>query len=244
MNRDPRFPEPDGVGLTALLVNGALKHPTHTSHTAGLLEVAATVLRHAGVEVEALRLTEHTLAPGIVHDATQEGWTDDDWPALWERVRAADILIVGTPIWLGAPSSVTWRFLERRYAMSGRTNDRGQYIFYGKVGGTVVTGNEDGVKAVAKQVLYALQHVGYTIPPQADAGWIGDVGPGKSYLDEGSGGPENDFTQRNTTFMAWNLIHVARMLREQQGYPAWGNVPSAWKDGERFGHPGLPGDGS
>ena len=72
-------------------------------------------------------------------------------------------------------------------------------------------------------VLYSLQHVGYTIPPQADAGWIGAVGPGPGYLDEGSGGPENDFTNRNTTFMTWNLLHYARMLKDAGGIPAYGN---------------------
>ena len=84
-------------------------------------------------------------------------------------------------------------------------------------------------------LLYSLQHLGYTIPPQADAGWIGAVGPGPSYLDEGSGGPENDFTNRNTTFMTYNLLHLARMLKDAGGYPAYGNLPESWKRGEHFG---------
>jgi multimeric flavodoxin WrbA len=84
-------------------------------------------------------------------------------------------------------------------------------------------------------VLYSLQHIGYTIPPQADAGWIGPAGPGPSYLDPGSGGPENDFTNRNTTFMTWNLIHVARLLKGAGGIPAHGNQRAAWDEGERFG---------
>ena len=66
---------------------------------------------------------------------------------------------------------------------------------------------------------YSLQHLGYVIPPQADAGWIGAAGPGPSYLDEGSGGPENDFTNRNTTFATWNLLHMARMLKDAGGIP-------------------------
>ena len=104
--------------------------------------------------------------------------------------------------------------IERLYGNSHLLNDSGQYAYYGRVGGCIVTGNEDGVKHCALETLYALQHLGYTIPPQADAGWIGEVGPGPSYLDEGSGGPQNDFTNRNTTFMTWNLMHVARMLRD------------------------------
>ena len=68
-------------------------------------------------------------------------------------------------------------------------------------------------------VLYSLQHLGYTIPPQADAGWIGEAGPGPSYLDPGSGGPENDFTNRNTTFMTWNLMHLAAHAEGRRRHP-------------------------
>jgi len=82
-----------------------------------------------------------------------------------------------------------------------------------------------------------LQHLGYVIPPQADCGWIGEAGPGPSYLDEGSGGPQNDFTQRNTTFMAWNLMHTARLLREAGGFTAHGNQRKLWDAGCRFDHP-------
>jgi multimeric flavodoxin WrbA len=83
-------------------------------------------------------------------------------------------------------------------------------------------------------VLYSLQHLGYVIPPQADAGWLGEAGPGPSYLDEGSGGPENDFTNRNTTFMTWNLMHLARMIKDAGGIPAHGNQRAAWTAGCRF----------
>ncbi|MEJ2026520.1 MAG: twin-arginine translocation signal domain-containing protein [Limibacillus sp.] len=108
---------------------------------------------------------------------------------------------------------------------------------YGRVGGCIITGNEDGIKHCAMNILYSLQHLGYTIPPQADAGWIGEAGPGPSYLDPGSGGPENEFTQRNTTFMTWNLLHFARMLKDRGGVPAHGNQRSAWDAGRRFDHP-------
>jgi multimeric flavodoxin WrbA len=99
----------------------------------------------------------------------------------------------------------------------------------------LITGNEDGVKHCAMNVLYSLQHLGYTIPPQADAGWIGPIGPGPSYLDPGSGGPENDFTNRNTTFMTFNLMHVAAMLKRSGGVPAFGNQRSEWDAGCRPG---------
>ena len=116
----------------------------------------------------------------------------------------------------------------------GELNDKGQYLFYGRVAGCIITGNEDGIKHCAQNVLYSLQHVGYTIPPNADAGWIGEAGPGPSYLDPGSGGPENDFTNRNTTFMTWNLMHLAKMLKDAGGVPGYGNQRSEWNAGTRF----------
>lgn len=210
--------------LSALFINCTLKPGDQTSHTQGLMDVAMQHMRDQGVSVDLVRAVDHDIAPGVQPDMREEGLASDDWPALTERVLAADILVLGTPIWLGDKSSVATRVVERLYSLSGWLNDEQQSIFYGKVGGVIVTGNEDGIKHVAMNVLYSLGHVGYTIPPQADAGWIGEAGPGPSYLDEGSGGPENDFTQRNTRIMAWNLMHVASMLKQAGGIPAEGNT--------------------
>ncbi|MEM7288095.1 MAG: flavodoxin family protein, partial [Actinomycetota bacterium] len=133
--------------------------------------------------------------------------------------------------WLGEKSSVCNRVLERMYGYTHDLNDKGQYRDYGKVGATLITGNEDGVKHCAMNILFSLSHIGYTVPPQADAGWMGEAGPGPSYMDPGSGGPENDFTNRNTTFLVWNCLHLARMLKDAGGIPAHGNQPDAWKAG-------------
>ena len=124
--------------------------------------------------------------------------------------------------------------IERLYGNSSQLNGFGQYAYYGKVGGCIITGNEDGVKHCSMNILYSLQHLGYVIPPQADAGWIGEAGPGPSYLDEGSGGPDNDFTNRNTTFMTWNLLHLARMLRDAGGMPGTRQPEALWEAGCRF----------
>jgi multimeric flavodoxin WrbA len=224
--------------LRALFVNCTLKPSPKMSHTDGLIEASRRIMESEGVEVEALRPIDWDLATGVQPDMTEDGWDTDEWPRLFRKVMDADILVVTTPIWLGNMSSVCAKLIERLYANSGQTNDKGQYIYYGRVGGCLVTGNEDGVKHCARDVLYALQHVGYTIPPQADAGWIGEAGPGESYRDEGSPGPDNDFTNRNLTIMTWNLIHTARMLKAAGGIPARGTNSQAWSDGERFGHPG------
>ncbi len=224
----------DFSDLGALFVNCTLKRSPEPSNTDGLAAISKEIMRRQGVTVDELRAVDHDIATGVWPDMTEHGWASDEWPALFERVRAADILVVCTPIWLGDKSSVCTRVIERLYGNSSQLNEHGQYAYYGRVAGCIVTGNEDGVKHCAMNVLYSLQHLGYVIPPQADAGWIGEAGPGPSYLDPGSGGPENDFTNRNTTFMTWNLLHVARLLKDAGGMPVHGNQRSAWDAGCRF----------
>lgn len=235
-------PTPPGIydDLRAVFVNCTLKPSPSLSHTQGLMDRSIALMRAQGVDVDAFRLVDHDVATGVYPDMREHGAAVDDWPALWPRIEAADILVVGGPLWLGENASVTRRFVERLYAMSGLLNDAGQYVFYGKTAGTLITGNEDGVKHAAMSTLYSLQHIGFVVPPGADAGWIGEVGPGPSYLDAGSGGPENDFTNRNTTFMTWNLLHVARLLKDAGGFPAYGNQRSLWNDGTRFGYTTAP----
>ena len=187
------------------------------------MDASRALMERHGVATESLRLVDHDVATGVWPDMTEHGAASDEWPQIQERVFAADILVIAGPIWLGDNSSVTKRCIERLYATSSQLNSAGQYAYYGRVAGCLITGNEDGIKHCAMNILYSLQHLGYTIPPQADAGWIGEAGPGPSYLDPGSGGPENDFTNRNTTFMTWNLMHLARLLKSAGGFPAQGN---------------------
>lgn len=230
-------PDTSYADLRAVVINGTLKPSPERSHTEGLLQIPVDIFEANGVAVEVIRAVDHELPPGVQPDMTEHGFDRDDWPGIYEKVAAADILVLGSPVWLGDTSSVATRVVERLYGNSGLLNDRGQWAYYGKAAGCIVTGNEDGAKHVAMKLLYSLQHLGYTIPPQADAAWLGPVGPGPSYLDEGSGGPQSDFTNRNATFMAWNLLHVARMLKDAGGMPAYGNLPEAWKAGEDFGFP-------
>lgn len=223
--------ETDFSDLSAVFINCTLKKSPDTSNTRGLMEIPGEIMRRNGVSVDNVRAVDHEIANGVYPDMTEHGWEVDGWPEVWEQVDAAEILVIGTPIWLGEKSSVATKIIERLYGHSGETNEKGQGRFYGKVGGCIVTGNEDGIKHCSMGILYALQHVGYTVPPQADAGWIGEAGPGPSYLDEDSGGPSNDFTNRNATFMAWNLLHTARRLKDVGGIPAHGNVRSEWDAG-------------
>jgi multimeric flavodoxin WrbA len=221
----------DFSSLRAMVINCTLKRSPEPSNTQGLLDLPIAIWEANGVTVDLARAVDLELAPGVQPDMTEHGAERDDWPALHERVMAADILVLGTPIWLGEKSSVCTRVIERLYANSAELNDAGQWAYYGRVGGCIVTGNEDGAKHCAMNVLYSLQHLGFSIPPQADATWVGEAGPGPSYLDDGSGGPQNDFTNRNATFMAWNLLHLARVLRDAGGFPAHGNQRSLWDAG-------------
>jgi multimeric flavodoxin WrbA len=224
--------------LKALFINCSIKKDKTQSHTQLLMNRAAGIMNTEGVNVEHVYALDHPIAFGMIKDGAEDGQADE-WPQIQQKIMGADILVLGTPIWLGVKSSVATLVIERMYAYSGDRNSKGQYLYYGKTGGCVVTGNEDGVKHCAMDLLYAMQHVGYMIPPQADCGWIGEAGPGPSYGDtEWNGKPigdgktpmgyDNDFTNRNTTFMAWNLMHTARMLKDQGGIPAVGNVAEEW----------------
>jgi multimeric flavodoxin WrbA len=231
-------PELDYSDLTALFINTTLTRSPERSHTQLLIDVSAGIMATHGVAVDQFRAVDHPIATGVYPDMREHGWHEDAWPELFPRVLAADILVIGGPIWLGDNSSETKKIIERLYAHSGELNELGQWLFYGRVGGCLITGNEDGIKHCASNVLYSLQHIGYSIPPQADAGWIGEAGPGPSYGDVGDDGHrvglDNEFTNRNTTFMTWNLLHLARMLKRAGGVPAYGNQRAAWDAGSRF----------
>ncbi|WP_420625551.1 flavodoxin family protein [Candidatus Poriferisodalis sp.] len=223
---------PDFSGLRALFINCSIKHDPAQSHTRRLINRAAGVMRDRGVDVEIVHALSHTIAFGMEKDQTVNGMADD-WPQIHAKIMEADIFVIGTPIWLGVKSSVATLVVERMYAYSGDRNAKGQYLYYGKTAGCIITGNEDGAKACAMDLLYAMSHIGYTVPPQADCAWLGEAGPGPSYgdprADGGHEGYDNDFTNRNTTFMSWNLMHTAKMLRDNDGLPAIGNLPETWQ---------------
>ncbi|EKF20421.1 flavodoxin family protein [Nitratireductor pacificus] len=224
----------DFTGLNALFVNTTLKPGNGApSHTQDLVDDSIAIMKGCGIETLCLRAADFRIAFGVSPDMREEGAEIDDWPEkIWPKVREADILVIGSPIWLGEESSICRVIIERLYAHSGQRNEKGQYVYYGKVGGTIITGNEDGIKHVAKTVLYSLQHIGYAIPPQADCGWIGEAGPGPSYGDETEDGRragyDSVFTRRNLTFMTFNLMHMARMLRQSGGLPDYGNQTTEW----------------
>ena len=221
----------DYSDLRAIFLNCTLKPSPELSHTEGLIKISKAIMDANGVATEVLRPVDFQIATGVYPDMTEHGASVDDWPQIFEKVIASDILVIGASIWLGEKSSVATQIIERLFSHHGQSNELGQIRYYGRTAGSLVTGNEDGAKHASMNILWSLQHLGFMIPPQADAAWLGEIGPGPSYLDEGSGGPENDFTNKNTTFMTWNLMHTARMLKDAGGFPAHGNRLGEWVDG-------------
>jgi multimeric flavodoxin WrbA len=219
--------------LRVVVFNGSLKRSPEPSQTDGLLAIALGIFERVGAKVDVIRTADHDIPAGVWPDMTEHGFDSDDFPAMYrDLVIPADVIIIAGPVWLGDQSSYTRKIIERLYAYSGDVNEAGQWSYYGKVGGAVTTGNDDGGKHVSAQVLYALQHIGVTVPPQSDAYWNGESGPGDSYADPGSGGPENAWTTRNTVFMTWNILHLARMLKDAGGIPAYGNSTHDWDLGD------------
>ncbi|MCZ6464450.1 MAG: NAD(P)H-dependent oxidoreductase, partial [Proteobacteria bacterium] len=159
----------DFSDLNALFLNCTLKRSPEKSHTQGLIEISKAIMERNGISVEVLRPVDYDLAYGVWGDMTEHGWEKDQWPEIYEKVKAAQILVITSPIWLGEKSSVCTKVIERLYSTSGDLNESGQYAYYGRVGGCLITGNEDGAKHCSMNILYSLQHLGYVIPPQADA---------------------------------------------------------------------------
>jgi multimeric flavodoxin WrbA len=125
--------------LRALYINCTLKRSPERSHTQGLIDRSTAIMRAHGVQVDELRAIDHDIAIGVWPDMTEHGWDRDEWPAVYERVQAADILVLCGPIWLGDNASVTKLVIERLYACSHLLNDAGQYAFYGRVGASPAT---------------------------------------------------------------------------------------------------------
>ena len=193
--------------MRALCLNCTLKLSPEPSNTGDLAAHVMDDLRSRGFETETIRITDHVVDPGVVSEAVTDR---DEWPALHEKVVAADVLVIATPTWFGQPSSVSKRVLERMDAMLAETKDDGATpVAYGKVAGVVVTGNEDGAHHVIGEIHGALNDIGYTLPGQNWTYWNKGPGPGE---EEWPATDEKDWTLRTGRAMASNLAAVAKAL--------------------------------
>lgn len=196
----------DVAELSCLALNCSLKREG-TSSTEVLLHQVLGVLADHDVAGDVVRVAALDVHPGVTSEPQGPG---DDWPGLRERILAADIVLLGSPIWLGNPSSVCRRVLERMDAFLGETDDAGRMVTFGKVGGVAVTGNEDGAHNVIAQCYQGLADVGFTIPTNAATYWVGEAMGQVDYADLEE---VPDAVASTTRMMATNLAHVARLLR-------------------------------
>ena len=202
--------------LKAVLLNCTLKKSPAVSHTEGLARRVIEWFDTLGVESELVRVIDYNVPTGV---SSNEG-EGDEWPSILEKIKAADIIVICTPIWFGERSSVCQLVIERLDGTYTERNEAGQYPLYNKVAGVVVTGNEDGAHSAAGTTLFNLTHLGCTVPPNADTYWVGDAGPGPSYLEAGQ---DHAYTKRTTRWMAHNVVHMARILKKNP-IPAEGNT--------------------
>jgi multimeric flavodoxin WrbA len=195
--------------MRALILNCSLKKSPEPSNTQLLADVVGKELGNLGVSVETVRIVDHVVAPGV---ATDLGDPSDDWPGIHDQLLASEILVIATPTWLGHPSSIAQRVLERMDAMMTETGQDDRPVAFDRVAGVVVTGNEDGAHHVISEVAGGLVDIGYTVPGQAWVYWNMGPGPGPSYSDTDHG---HDWAHSTATAMARNLHRVATALNRE-----------------------------
>lgn len=198
------------MALSALAINCTLKASPQQSSCDLLLTQAQLELEKLGVTCEQLRAVDFDIKPGVTSD---EG-PGDDWPMIRQKVLAADILLLGTPIWLGHPSSVCQRVLERLDAFLGETDDQQRMVSYGRVACVAVVGNEDGAHHVVAELYQGLNDVGFTIPANGCTYWVGEAMGSTDYKDAGP----REKTANTNAMLARNAVHLAKLLK-QSGYP-------------------------
>jgi multimeric flavodoxin WrbA len=195
------------MNLTALALNCSLKPVGSTSSTDKLIDEVLSALANHGVSsAGTIRIGERNILPGVTSD---EG-DGDDWPAVRQQILDADILLFGTPIWMGHPCSHAQRVLERLDAFLGETDANGRMISFDRVAIVAVVGNEDGAHHVAAELFQGLSDVGFTIPAGGMTYWVGEAMHKTDYEDLPAG---SDKTNAATAAAAANAAHVAQLLR-------------------------------
>ncbi len=194
--------------LKAVFLNCTLKKSPERSHTRALIDKVVALMNPLGVQSEIIRVVDYAIPFGIA-SYMGEG---DEWPNIFDILKAADIVVLGMPIWFGVRSSVAQLVIER---LDGSYDEgdpqNGQFPLYNKTAGVIVTGNEDGAHDCSSNTLFNLSHLGCTIPPNADCYWVGEAGPGASYID--ANGDKHAYTNKTARYMAHNLVAVATLLR-------------------------------
>jgi multimeric flavodoxin WrbA len=191
--------------MTALVINCTLKASPAVSNTEALATKVTEALAASGIRCDMVRAADYRIPPGVTSD---EGG-DDQWPEIRRKILDSRILILASPTWLGRPSSIAQRVLERMDAMLAETDDDGRPVAYNHVAGFVVTGNEDGAHHVISELAGGLIDIGFTVPGQCWTYWNRGPGPGDDYLNSSAG---HEWSANTARLAAHNLAAVARAL--------------------------------
>ena len=198
--------------INALILNCTLKPSPATSNTQALIDKAVAEFERLGVESDVVRIVDYDIKPGTSSDEGQ----GDQWPQILGRIRQCDIFLVASPVWVGHLASTAQRVIERLDALFHEKDlsdpETGQYLTYNKVAGAIITGNEDGAHESVRHILWAMQEFGFTVPPNVNTYWVGEAGPGPSYIE--AGGDKHLFTNKTLLYAVHNLTFFARLLRE------------------------------
>jgi len=202
-----------GMPLKVLVLNGSLKHAPALSNTEELATLVLDHMREHGAHGEIVRLADRRIPVGL---GFREG-EEDDWPAIVAALRAADIVLFATPIWWGGRSSLMQRVIERMDALDEEYRADGRSALYNKVAGIVITGSEDGALSTMGSIMMVLTWMGFTLPPECAAYWVGEVGQPTS--GDSTKRRKNEATQHMAKNLARNLVYYAQLLKQHPLVP-------------------------
>jgi multimeric flavodoxin WrbA len=202
-----------GTPLRALVLNASLKHAPEPSNTQELSELVLEHLRPHGVTEDVVRLADLRLPVGLGYRES----ADDEWPDVATRIKAADIVLFATPVWWGGRSSLMQRLIERMDALDEEYIANGRSALYNKVAGIVITGSEDGALSTMGTIMMVLTWMGFTLPPECAAYWVGEVGQPPS--EDAARRRANTATQHMAKNLARNLVYYAQLLKERPLVP-------------------------
>jgi multimeric flavodoxin WrbA len=199
---------PSDASLNVVALNASLKHDPLLSNTGELASLVLEEMRALGpINADLVRLSDTILPVGLGFREAAE----DDWPGLVTRIKAADIVLFCTPIWWGGRSSLMQRVIERLDALDEEYSSTGRSAIKGKVAGIVITGSEDGALSVMGSIMMVLSWMGFTLPPECAAYWVGEVGqPTSQDRDKRL---RNMATMHMAKGLAQNLVYYARLLK-------------------------------
>lgn len=205
--RDCVMPAPE-TKLRVLVLNGSLKHGDALSNTEELSRLVLEYMEPHGVGAEVIRLSDCSLPVGLGFRES----TDDDWPGLVTKIKAADIVLFATPIWWGGRSSLLQRVVERMDALDEEYIASGRSALYNKVAGVVITGSEDGALSTLGTIMMVLTFMGFTLPPECCTYWVGEVGQSPS--EDRTKRRVNEATTHMAKNLARNLVYYAQLLKK------------------------------